>query len=179
MSAAAMALAASSASAGPIVVSGEGGALPATVHATTVGTTADLYQHTGTTEVLFSRCTNEFDAAITAGGAVTITPANVTLGGAQCGRAPCPGVNWTGQITEVAAGNERLAITFCLIPSGGGTPISCTVSIPIITTAAHDYELSTAGLPSGEAGCSNLGNIIELAGAWHLEGQPNTIEISH
>ena len=156
--------------------------LDCSIHATTEpGTTADLFQHTGTSEVPFSQCENEFEAAFDEDGFGYIYDQVLTPEGGTCGREPCDesetsatphrNFEWPAQIREVAAGEELIEVTFCLTahnPTTGegtaGTP--CTVHLHV-NRVGHEYEVESGdGVDNHESPCENLGGIIELEGHW-------------
>lgn len=173
----ALATAAVAAPASALTVTAEsGGGLTNVPIASASGTTIDFITHTGTSEISAFRCTMSLLADVDSAGTLTIPPADVIMAGPFCTYEPCPGVDWTGAISEPTAGQESLAMSICFRRIGGAS-FTCSFSVPIATTATHDYELSTSGLPGGQAPCTNYGGVIEIAGTWHITGTP--IEIAH
>ena len=157
------------------------------IHAITEpGTTWDIFQHNGVSEIGFSQCQWEFEAAFDENGHGYIYDQVLTEAPA-CGREPCDEAEpshrnrpWEAQINESGppdAGEETLTMTLCLYPhnptSGEGTPgTSCTVNLHV-NRIEHEYEIET-GDDDHTSGCINLGNIIEWEG--HLVTTPATPE---
>ena len=158
-----------------------------TVQAVSVGT-ANLYQHTGVSEVLFSQCNNNFEAAFNEAGAGFIYNQVLTPEAGACGREPCDeaapsheNLAWPAQLSEGPNGLQ-LEVTFCLrahtfndsLEGTAGTP--CHVIVDVATDAGHGFAVST----NGQRPCRNLP--IELEGNWVTQqtpAHPNNMEVTH
>ena len=150
------------------------------------GTTLDLFQHNGVSEVPFSGCELEFEAAFDENGHGYIYDQVLTPEGGACGREPCDEAEpshrnwaWEVQIDEAGppgAGEETIRMTFCLYPhssqagSEGTAGTNCTVDLHV-NRIEHEYEIET-GDGDHTSGCINLGNIIEWEG--HFVSTPST-----
>jgi hypothetical protein len=154
------------------------------IHAITEpGTTADLFQHTGVSEVGFSQCTNEFEAAFDRNGHGFIYNQVLQPEGVPCGREPCdeaePSTNphrnlaWEAQIGEPLPpmSQESLTVTFCLyahnpaVGSEGTVGTNCTVNLSV-SRVEHQYEVETGNGVEHTSPCTNLGGVVELEGHW-------------
>jgi hypothetical protein len=166
-----------------------------TVHATSVGT-ANLYIHNGTSEVPFSACNNEFEAAFNETGQGYIYNQVLTPEGATCGREPCDeaapsheNLAWPATLSEVPGG-LRLHVVFCLYAhnpdpvSEGSAGTNCEVTLNVTTSADHGFAVSSpAGNPAtGDGGAPCTGLPIELQGSWVVADTDNHndgIEVIH
>jgi hypothetical protein len=150
------------------------------------GTTLDLFQHTGVSEVPFSGCQLEFEAAFDENGHGFIYNQVLSPEGAPCGREPCDEAEpshrnraWEAQIGEPVDGvdQETLTITLCLYAhnpsstSEGTAGTSCTVNLAV-NQVEHAYEVATGNALDHTSPCTNLGGVIEWEG--HLVTTPAT-----
>jgi hypothetical protein len=173
MALAAMALAASSASAQEeIEVTEEGGGHcnPCVVHAVSTQN-VQLDVHIFGIEFTDSVCANEFDAVIyeDATGALT----NQSLTGAGCNREPCAATPWPITGRETVAGAEILEATFCVQPVGGGDPINCSIDVGVEDEAGH-----ILGFHAVDARCHRVGQSpAEVSGEWVTESGDGREEV--
>jgi hypothetical protein len=200
---AAMAFAASAASAQTVEVNQEDGGHcgPVTVseHIPTGGCSVRavstqpsvLVRHiSGVGEVEFSLCDNVFEARVNENGHGYIYNQVLSPEGAPCGREPCDeaetgnhphrNLPWEVQLREPVGGvnEEILRVTFCLAaldtgPVEGQAGTPCTVDITV-THVEHAMEFSTPHFtPTHDGGAP----CINLGGIVELEGhwisQPN------
>ncbi|NLT07390.1 MAG: hypothetical protein GXY03_13925 [Solirubrobacterales bacterium] len=161
---------------------------------------AHLWLHNGMAEVLFSECSNEFEAAFNEAGQGYIYNQILTPEGGICGREPCdesasgtpPHKNlaWPATLSEVDP-NLILTVTFCLYahsndPATEGQPgTPCAVALQVTDEGTHDWEVGTPAIDAsgnGGAPCTNLGGAVELDGHWLVtpnENHPDTFEVTH
>jgi hypothetical protein len=170
MAIAAMALAASTASADEIVtvVNEPGGACnPCNIHVAGESSLAAFHV------ITVSNCTDEFAASIQSNGTGQVNTWNgVNDRGNACTREQCrvqPGntvrETWPFTSEEIGSQTVELNVEFCLSPVGTMTTKNkCDVPAIVTEGASHDYEISL----SHE--CDIGGTPVEVHGDWHVEG---------
>jgi hypothetical protein len=181
MAFAAMALAASGASAQEAVeVEHEGGA-HCDISANPCEVTAHGESHLSVFGFIVSNCEDEFTASIGEDGTGHITSATLVdhSDGGDCTRIPCNGVGESPAEVEWDIDNTRetavdtgvMDVNFCLDAAGNPNGVGTHCNAPITvreTTGTHNYTFSTGfNCPSG----------VRVEGTWTAEGTP--IEIEH
>lgn len=169
-----------------------------TLHATTASGPLSWFLHNGLSEIQFSSCEGEFEAAFNENGEGVLY--NQVLGpeGPVCGREPCdePGtgeeahsnLTWPAEIYEdPATGDLKFGFTFCMYPHSagneGGATTACRLVLDVITDDVHAYRFSSPPHdPSGNGASPCEGIPVEYEVEWVpslTEAHPDPIEIAH
>lgn len=195
---AAMALAATNASAQGISISDEATGSPCNpcmVHATGSST---LFAHVFFGEVQISACNDEFEAEVYDPDGMT----DIEFGhvynynndhpvNANCTRENCAGVDAGEQTTgerewpmrnavETAANTGTMLVDFCLRDENGAEEM-CEIPVTVTETGAHQYQFTASTANECRTRPSN--NHVEVDGTWTMENPASTphdvIEIAH